>query len=247
MNRGEGPGYEFEVPRGPRHAGGPRHSFGYDPLRQLQRVQPEEPPRSSVRQASSGVISVMRTRNWLMGLAIPILAAVAVGIAVVVVSGGGGSGASAPSALAAGFPPARLAGASFGGPAGASRVILSGVGAASATEVAAGGVNGGPALWSSADGGATWVRATLAGPASLTGAGRGQLAGVAHGPSGWLAVGTTVAGRGGPLVASSPDARTWTVTGGIAGDAVAAGDPAGPGRYVEARHKAARRPARAPG
>ena len=89
----------------------------------------------------------MRTRNWLMGLAIPILAAVAVGIAVVVVSGGGGSGASAPSALAAGFPPARLAGASFGGTAGASRVILSAVGAASATEVAAGGVNGtGPLL-----------------------------------------------------------------------------------------------------
>ena len=181
----------------------------------------------------------MRTRNWLMGLAIPILAAVAVGIAVVVVSGGGGSGASAPSALAAGFPPARLAGASFGGTAGASRVILSAVGAASATEVAAGGVNGGPALWSSADGGATWARATLAGPASLTGAGSGQLAGVAHGPAGWLAVGTTVAGRGGPLVASSPDARTWTVTGGIAGNAVAAADAAGPAGYVIVGHQSA--------
>jgi hypothetical protein len=181
----------------------------------------------------------MRTRNWLMGLAIPILAAVAVGIAVVVVSGGGGSGASAPSALAAGFPPARLAGASFGGTAAASRVILSAVGASSATEVAAGGVNGGPALWSSADGGATWARATLAGPASLTGAGSGQLAGVAHGPAGWLAVGTTVAGRGGPLVASSPDARTWTVTGGIAGNAVAAADAAGPAGYVIVGHQSA--------
>jgi len=181
----------------------------------------------------------MRTRNWLMGLAIPILAAVAVGIAVVVVSGGGGSGASAPSALAAGFPPARLAGASFGGTAGASRVILSAVGAASATEVAAGGVKGGPALWSSADGGATWARATLAGPASLTGAGSGQLAGVAHGPAGWLAVGTTVAGRGGPLVASSPDARTWTVTGGIAGNAVAAAVAAGPAGYVIVGHQSA--------
>src|SRR6201985_3212848 len=132
MDSGEVPGYEFEVPRGPRHAGGPRHSFGHDPFRQLQRAQPE-PPRSSVRQASSGVISVMRTRNWLMGLAIPILAAVAVGIAVVVVSGGGGSGASEPSAPAAGFPPARLAGASFGGTAGASRVILSAVRGAGGT------------------------------------------------------------------------------------------------------------------
>ena len=103
MNRGEVPGYEFEVPRGPRHAGGPRHSFGHDPLRQLQHAQPEQAPRSSVRAASSGVISVMRKRNWLMGLAVPILAAVAVGIAVVVVTGGGGSGTPAPSALAAGL------------------------------------------------------------------------------------------------------------------------------------------------
>src|SRR6202035_2127968 len=145
MDRGEVPGYEFEVPRGPRHAGGPRHAFGHDPLRQFQRAQPEQAPRSSVRAASSGVLSVMRKRNWLMGLAVPILAAVAVGIAVVVVTGGGGSGAAAPSALAAGFPPARLAGASFAGPAGTSRVILSAIGASRATEVAAGGVNGWPA------------------------------------------------------------------------------------------------------
>src|SRR5580704_13684328 len=239
MNRGEVPGYEFEVPRGPRHAGGPRHAFGHDPLRQLQRAQPEQAPRSSVRAASSGVLSVMRKRNWLMGLAVPILAAVAVGIAVVVVTGGGGSGASAPSALAAGFPPARLAGASFAGTAGTSRVILSAIGASRATEVAAGGVNGGPALWSSSDGGATFTRATITGPASLTRAGSGQLAGVAHGPAGWLAVGTTVAGRGAPLVASSPDARTWTVTGGIAGTAVAAAVAAGPAGYVIVGHQSA--------
>jgi hypothetical protein len=174
----------------------------------------------------------MRKRNWLMGLAVPILAAVAVGIAVVVVTGGGGSGASAPSALAAGFPPARLAGASFAGTGGTSRVILSAIGASRATEVAAGGVNGGPALWSSSDGGATFTRATITGPASLTRAGSGQLAGVAHGAAGWLAVGTTLAGKGGPLVASSPDARTWTVTGDIAGNAVATAVAAGPAGYV---------------
>ncbi len=195
MNRGEVPGYEFEVPRGPRHASGPRHAIGHDPLRQLQRPQPEPAPRSSVLAASSGVLAVMRKRNWLMGLAAPILAAVAVGIAVVVVAGGGGSGGAAPSALAAGFPPARLAGASFTGTAGTSRVILTAIGASAATEVAAGGVNGGPALWASSDGGATWTRAALAGPASLTRGGTGQLAGVAHGPAGWLAVGTTLAGQ----------------------------------------------------
>jgi hypothetical protein len=192
-----------------------------------------------VRTASSGVLSVMRTRNWLMGLAVPILAAIVVGIAVVVVSGGGGSGGSAPSALAAGFPPARLAGASFTGTAGTSRVILTAIGASAATEVAAGGANGGPALWASSDGGATWTRATLAGPTALTKAGTGQLAGVAHGTAGWLAVGTTLTGRSGPLVASSPDARNWTVTGGITGHAVAAAVAAGPAGYVIVGHQSA--------
>ena len=229
MNRGEVPGYEFEVPRGPRHASGPRHALGHDPLRPLQRPLPKPAPRSSVL---AGVFTVMRKRNWLMGLAAPILAAVAVGIAVVVVAGGGGSGGAAPSALAAGFPPARFAGAAFTGTAGASRVILSAIGASAATEVAAGGVNGGPALWDSADGGASWARAALAGPASLTRGGTGQLAGVTHGPAGWVAVGSTLAGRVGPLVATSRDARSWTVTSGIAANAVASAVAAGPAGYV---------------
>ena len=239
MNRGEVPGYEFEVPRGPRHASGPRHAIGHDPLRHLQRPQPEPGPRSSVLAASSGVLAVMRKRNWLMGLAAPILAAVVVGIAVVVIAGGGGNGGTAPSALAAGFPPARLAGASFTGNAGTPRVILTAIGASAGTEVAAGGVNGGPALWASPDGGATWTRAPLSGPTSLTRAATGQLAGVAHGAAGWLAVGTTLAGRGGLLVASSRDARGWTVTGGIARNAVAAAVAAGPAGYVIVGHQSA--------
>ena len=120
----QGPGYEFEVPRGPRHASGPRHELGHDPRRQLRRVEPEQPPRSefgpsrsspadaalrqfrraepeqppksSVRAASGGVLSVMRGRNWVMGLAVPIVAAIVVGIAVVVITGGGGSGGDGP-------------------------------------------------------------------------------------------------------------------------------------------------------
>jgi hypothetical protein len=232
MDRGEVPGYEFEVPRGPRHASGRRHAIGHDPLRQLQRAQPEPAPRSSVRVASSGVFAIMRKRNWLMGLAVPLLAAIAVGIAVVVVTGGGGGAGAAPSALAAGFPPARLAGASFTGNAGTSRVILTSIGVSAGTEVAAGGVNGGPALWVSPDGGATWTRAALTGPASLTRSGTGQLAGVTHGTAGWLAVGTTLAGDRGPVVASSRDARNWTMTSGLAAHAVASSVAAGPAGYV---------------
>jgi hypothetical protein len=230
MNRGEVPGYEFEVPRGPRHASGPRHAIGHDPLRHLQRPQPDPGPRKPVRTAGAGVFAVMRKRNWLMGLAAPILAAIAVGIAVVVIAGGGGGGGAAPSALAAGFPPARLAGTAFTG--NAARVVLTAIGASAATEVTAGAANGGPALWASADGGATWTRAAITGPAALTAAGTGQLADVTHGPAGWLAVGTTLGGRGGPLVVSSPDARTWTAAGGIARNAVAAAAAAGPSGYV---------------
>jgi hypothetical protein len=169
----------------------------------------------------------MRTRNWLVGLVLPILVAVIVGIAVVVTAGGGGNGGAAPSALAAGFPPARLAGTAFTGPGGTTRVMLAGIAASAGTEVLAGTADAGPALWVSQDGGSAWTRATLAGSAALTMAGSGQLAGVAHGAAGWLAVGTSLkaAGTGGPLIATSPDAQAWTVRGGSA----ALGGPASTG------------------
>src|ERR1700744_5171935 len=105
MDRGEVPGYEFEVPRGPRHASGPRHSLGHDPYRRLQRPRPEpEPdPRSPVLAPSAGGLAVMRKRNWLMGLALPILAAVVVGIAAVVIAGGGGGGGAGACGVGAGL------------------------------------------------------------------------------------------------------------------------------------------------
>jgi hypothetical protein len=243
MDRGEVPGYEFEVPRGPRHGYGPRHAAGHDYVPpQYRRPPPPMPaPKSPVRTASSGVLAVMRKRNWLLGLAAPILAAVVVGVAVVVVAGGGGGSGVAPSALAAGFPPARLAGPVFTGANATSRVILDAVGASAGTEVAAGAANGGPALWVSADGGSSWTRAALGGRASLSRSGSGEIAGVAHGRAGWVAAGTTLAAAGGPLVVSSPDARTWTATGGIAGQAarsaVGAAVAAGPAGYVIVGHQ----------
>jgi hypothetical protein len=251
MNTGEVPGYEFEVPRGQRHGYGPRHAAGHAAghdyaLRQL-RHPPQAAPvtRTPVREAGSGVLAVMRRKNWLLGLAAPILAAVAVGIAAVVVAGGGGGNGAAPSALSAGFPPARPAGAEFTGSASTSRVVLTAIGASAGTEVTAGAANGGPALWVSADGGTAWTRAVLSGPAALRAAGTGQLAGVAHGAAGWVAVGTTLAATGGPLVASSPDARKWTVAGGIAGlpaeSAVAAAVAAGAAGYVIVGHQQAGR------
>ena len=245
MDRGEVPGYEFEVPRGPRHGYGPRHAVGHDDTLPQFRYPPQQAPGqpSPARHAGSGVLAVMRNRNWLLGLAAPILAAVAVGIAVVVVSGGGGGNGTAPSALAAGFPPARLAGADFTGTGATSRVTLDAIGASAGTEVAAGAASGGPALWVSANGGSDWTRAALGGLSALSRAGSGELAGVAHGPAGWIAVGTTLAEGGGPLVVASPDARAWTVTGGLAasagGSAAAAAVAAGSAGYVIVGHQSA--------
>ncbi len=241
MSRSELPGYEFDVPRGPRQ--GPRHGTGHDSLREL-RYTPQHAPAKRAAEPSPvrGVLAVMGKRNWLLGLAAPLLAAIAVGIALVVVAGGGGNGGAAPSALAAGFPPARLAGADFTGTPATSRVVLTSVAASAATQVAAGGANGGPALWFSTNGGAAWARADVAGPAAVTKAGTGQLAGVAHGAAGWVAVGATLAGAGGPLVASSPNARTWkaTVVAGVGGgNGAAAAVAAGSGGYVIVGHRAA--------
>lgn len=176
----------------------------------------------------SGVLGIMRQRNWVMSVAAPVLAAVIVGVAVVVATGGGGNGGAAPSALAAGFAPARLAGASFTGKAGSARVSLTAIGASGPTEVAVGGLDNGPALWTSRNGGAGFTRAVLNGNV-----GRGQFVGVVDGQAGWLAVGNARA-TGGPqssVVASSPDARTWTIGIGL-GKSTPTAVAAGPSGYV---------------
>jgi hypothetical protein len=178
-----------------------------------------------------------------MGLLLPVLAAIAVGVAAVVITGGGGAGGAAPPALDAGFPPARIAVADFGGGSPASRVVLAAVAASAATEVVAGSALGGPAVWVSANGGSTWQSARLLGPSALTSRNSGLLSAVAHGQAGWLAVGSTQAGTGGPLVIGSPDATTWTVAAGAAGlrapGATATAVAAGLAGYVITGHRGA--------
>jgi hypothetical protein len=76
------------------------------------------------------------------------------------------------------------------------------------TQVAAGGADGFPAIWSSADGGTSWQRAT---GAAFDRQGVQQLTGVAHGNAGWVTVGSVVSGATAhPVVIVSPDATTWT-------------------------------------
>jgi hypothetical protein len=169
----------------------------------------------------------MRARNLVISLVLPLLAAVAVGIAAVVIVGANNNIGSAPTAIDAGFPPARVATADFGGGPGSAPVQLSAIVAAGPTEVAAGSAGGRLALWVSQDGGSAWQRGTV-----LSGGvrpGSGQLAWVAHGASGWLAVGGATAGAAAatPVVLGSPDGQTWTATGGT-------GAFAGQGRVVTA-------------
>ena len=209
--------------------------------RQPRPLLPEDdPPAGPGRPAllARGTLAEMRSRNWLTSLAAPLVAAIAVGVAGVVVLGANNGGAAgAPSALAAGFPPARSAVADFGGGDGRP-VEVSAIAAAGPTEVAVGSADRGCALWVSADGGSTWRRAALT-AAMAGGAANGQLAGVAHGPSGWLAVGGASAGPAapGPAVIGSPDGVTWTAAGNPAGfdgsgGTVTAAVAAGPGGYV---------------
>src|SRR5580692_610812 len=151
---GEVPGYEFDVPRGPRQ---PRPGIGGAELRgqgwpKQPSGEPAWPQRRPSRPSAEAdqapgpgrpsllardTLAAMRARNWLTSLAAPLVAAIAVGVACVVVLGANNGGdTAAPSALAAGFPPARLAAADFGG--GGRPVEVSAIAAGGATEVAVG-------------------------------------------------------------------------------------------------------------
>ena len=148
----------------------------------------------------------MRSRNWVSGLAVPIVAAIAVGIAVVVVAGANNGSGPAPSSLDAGYPPARAATADFTGtPALAGRGIqatLGQVATSGGTIVAVGGQSGAriprTRFYVSADNGQTWQLGTVQGDPSP-----GQAATlVAGGARGWVAVGPTA-------VWTSQNARDW--------------------------------------
>jgi hypothetical protein len=144
------------------------------------------------------MLEAMRSRNWVTGLAVPILAAIAVGIAVVVVAGANnGTPGPPPSSLSAGFPPARSAAADFTDTAAlAGRGTSGQLGqvAAFGTDLVAVGSQAGARTTRarflfSADAGQTWKLGTVQANAAVT-APVGQAPSlVAGGPHGWVAVG----------------------------------------------------------
>jgi hypothetical protein len=153
------------------------------------------------------VLSAMRARNWVTGLAVPILAAISVGIAVVVIAGANnGTGGTAPPSLAAGFPPARPATADFAGTATLAgrgiRAPLGQVATFGGTTVAVGAQTGTrisrARFFYSTDSGRTWLLGAVQGDPPP---GRAPAL-VAGGPRGWVAVGPAA-------VWISPNGRGW--------------------------------------
>jgi hypothetical protein len=96
-----------------------------------------------------------------------------------------------------------------------AQVAVNAVAAQGSTQVAVGSANGFPAVWTSANGGSSWNRATGASPAVLGRPGTQQLTSVTHGPMGWLAVGgVTASAAEHPVVVVSADAASWQAADG---------------------------------
>ncbi|WP_432926071.1 hypothetical protein ACQPZZ_34685 [Microbispora sp. CA-135349] len=97
------------------------------------------------------------------------------------------------------------------GIAGLNRMArdIADVAAAGGAFVAVGSANGDAAIWTSGNNGANWKDAAF--PDLLGGPGRQALGGVAHGPRGWLAVGSTTTDPAvtRPLLVTSADGKSW--------------------------------------
>ncbi|HEV3381570.1 MAG TPA: hypothetical protein VG142_11385 [Trebonia sp.] len=179
---------------------------GEEAIRRLKNQSVRESRPSAFSRIASPFLAVIRGRNWLTGLVIPIVVAIVVGIAVVIIAGANNASGHVPSSLSAGFPPARNAAADFTDtPALAGRGVdqqLSQVAVAGTTAVAVGSQTGTrlprPRFFYSADSGKTWRLATIRGmPAPGSGA-----ALVAGGARGWLALGST-------STFTSPNGQSW--------------------------------------
>jgi hypothetical protein len=151
-------------------------------------------------------------------------------------NGGAASpGATAQGQLAAGVP-STLTGVTLPGYSGQQGTVAVGsLAAAGGSSVAVGSADGHPATWRRAHD-ATWPLVS----ANVLGAVTGRLTGLAHGPAGWLAIGSgTGTGTGEPfepLAVTSFGAVNWAsmpALMALAGrDAQFLGVAAGPGGYV---------------
>ncbi|HSZ39269.1 MAG TPA: hypothetical protein VK817_04870 [Trebonia sp.] len=170
---------------------------GEGTIRHLKNQGAQEAESSVFGRIAAPVLAVVRSGNWLTGLVIPIVAAMAVGVAVVIIAGANNGNGHVPSSLSAGFPPARDAAADFTDtPSLAGRGVdqqLSQVAVSGTTAVAVGSQAGTSVprarFFYSADSGKTWRLATVGGT-SAPGSAPTLVAG---GGQGWLALSPTAA------------------------------------------------------
>jgi hypothetical protein len=95
------------------------------------------------------------------------------------------------------------------------QLAVNAVAAAGSEEVVAGGANGFPATWFSANGGVTWRRGTGDALAVFGRPGLEQLTSVTRGAVGWVAVGCVTAGSAEhPVVLSSANGVIWSAADG---------------------------------
>ena len=95
------------------------------------------------------------------------------------------------------------------------QLAVNAVAVAGSGEVVAGGANGFPATWFSANGGVTWRRGTGGALAVSGRPGLEQLTSVTGGAAGWVAVGDVTAGSAQhPLVLTSADGVIWSAADG---------------------------------
>jgi hypothetical protein len=132
--------------------------------------------------------------------------------AVMLLSGG-------PAATVPGSPVTGVLAARASWPAALSRpqfaagpVTINAIAAADGVTLAAGSVNGYPAIWAEQPDG-SWSLMPAASSALWTSNGAARLTGLAHGPAGWLAVGETSGGY--PLIITSADGVTWRAAGSV--------------------------------
>jgi hypothetical protein len=130
-----------------------------------------------------------------------------------------------------------LTGTAFTGyPGQHGAVLVSSIAAAGGTRLAVGSADGHPAIWRRAADGA-WTLISVTSPAVYRRPGVETLTSIAHGPAGWVAVGTVVSGaEQQPVVVTSADGVTWRALDTLAAFAgphtYVMGVTSGPGGYV---------------
>ncbi len=193
--------------------------------------------QGSVRRASASPRLTARRRRqaWqVLRVGVPAAVIVSVGAGAVIMLTAKPGQVIAESANQAntgaaviGVSAAPAAGTFSGYPGQRGALTVSSIASADGTQLAVGSADGRPAIWRHAADG-DWTLVSAAAPAFGRRPGTENLTSIAHGPSGWIAVGEVISGAAQqPIVLTSADGVTWQPVSDMAAFA-------GPDTYVTA-------------